>query len=170
MDQPAAGASPNPIKLTAQIVSAFVVKNSVPVTQIPNLIAQVHGALRRTGEGPAEAPAQRQLPAVAIKKSITPDFLVCLEDGRHFRSMRRHLSRFHGMTPDEYRAKWNLAQDYPMVAPNYAAARSKLARSIGLGQKAKKSLAAKPIAAKQAQAPRRRASKNAGRALPSRAE
>lgn len=164
MDQAAAVATPDMIELTAQIVSAYVMKNAVPVTQIPDLIAQVHGALRKTGEAPAEIPPERQQPAVAIKKSITPDFLVCLEDGKRFKSMRRHLSKSHGMRPDEYRAKWGLAQDYPMVAPNYAAARSKFARSIGLGQKARKDPDAKAVAAKKARTLRKRASKSSDRA------
>ncbi|GJE02971.1 MucR family transcriptional regulator [Methylobacterium isbiliense] len=164
MDQAAAVATPDMIELTAQIVSAYVMKNAVPVTQIPDLIAQVHGALRKSAEPPAEFAPERLQPALAVKKSITPDFLVCLEDGKRFKSMRRHLSKSHGMTPDHYRAKWGLAPDYPMVAPNYAAARSKLARSIGLGQKTKEDLNAKAVAAEKARTPRKRASKSSDRA------
>lgn len=170
MDQPKGAAGPDLIELTADIVSAYVTKNAVPPTQIPDLIAQVHSALQKTHEAPAEAESQPPQPAVTVKKSITPDFLICLEDGRQFRSMRRHLSTSHGMTPDQYRAKWGLSQDYPMVAPNYAAARSKLAQSMGLGQKRKSATATGATAAKKARRPRQRTSKGSGRAAPPAAE
>ena len=164
MDQPTGAARPDLIELTADIVSAYVAKNAVPPTQIPDLIAQVHTALQRAHEVPAEAESPPSQPAVTVRKSITPDFLVCLEDGRQFRSMRRHLSTSHGMTPDQYRAKWGLSQDYPMVAPNYAAARSKLAQSMGLGQKRKSTAVTGATAAKKARRQRQRTSKGTGRA------
>jgi len=122
------------IELTADIISAFVSNNAVPVANLPDLIASVHQSL--SGLGPAAAPVvQAPTPAVNPKKSVFPDHIVSLEDGRKFKSMKRHLGLL-GMTPDEYRAKWGLPGDYPMVAPNYAARRSALAKSIGLGRKA----------------------------------
>lgn len=121
--------------LTADIVSAFVSNNSVPVAGLSELIASVHQSLRGLTQ-PAAAPVAELLPAVNPKKSVTPDFIVCLDDGKKFKSLKRHLSQL-GMTPNEYRAKWGLPSDYPMVAPNYAATRSALAKSIGLGRKAK---------------------------------
>ncbi len=123
------------LELTASIVSAYVAKNSVPVAGLPDLVASVHASLQRLNVPSEPAPVQ-MTPAVPIKKSITPDFLISLEDGRKFKSLKRHLSAHYGMTPDEYRAKWNLPSDYPMVAPNYAATRSALAKTIGLGRKA----------------------------------
>ena len=126
-------------ELTADVVSAYVSNNSVPMTELPALIAQVHRALGST-EGSEErpgTPAARPKPAVPVKRSVTPDYIVCLEDGKQFKSLKRHLSSRYDMTPEEYRARWNLPADYPMVAPNYAAARSKLAREMGLGRKAK---------------------------------
>ena len=126
-------------ELTADVVSAYVSNNSVPMSELSNLIAEVHRALGSTqGEAAAPAaPAERPKPAVPVKKSITPDYIICLEDGKQFKSLKRHLSSRYDMTPEEYRARWNLPPDYPMVAPNYAAARSKLAREMGLGRKAK---------------------------------
>ena len=126
------------IELTADIVSAYVSNNTVPAGDIPALISQVHAALSRvsgkTGDGAAEA----LKPAVALKKSITPEFIVCLEDGKKFKSLKRHLRTQYNMTPEQYREKWGLPYDYPMVAPNYAAARSKLAKQMGLGQQRRK--------------------------------
>ena len=122
------------IELAAGIVSAFVSNNSVPAAGLPDLIATVHSSL--TGlKSPVTPPAEQQAPAVNRKKSVFPDYIISLEDGRKFKSMKRHLGLL-GMTPDEYRAKWDLPADYPMVAPNYAAARSALAKSMGLGRKA----------------------------------
>ena len=126
-------------ELTADVVSAYVSNNPVPMSELSNLIAEVHRALGSTegGTGAAPAPAERPKPAVPVKKSVTPDYIVCLEDGKQFKSLKRHLSSKYDMTPEEYRARWNLPPDYPMVAPNYAAARSKLAREMGLGRKGK---------------------------------
>ena len=124
-------------ELTADVVSAYVSNNPVPMSELSNLIAEVHTALGSTASGGAVAsePSERPKPAVPIKKSVTPDYIVCLEDGKQFKSLKRHLSSRYDMTPEEYRARWNLPPDYPMVAPNYAAARSKLAREMGLGRK-----------------------------------
>ena len=127
-------ASGNFIELTADIVSAYVSNNSVSAAEIPALISQVHGALVRVSSGQGEAPAEPLKPAVSIKKSITNDYIVCLEDGKKFKSLKRHLRTQYNMTPEQYREKWGLPPDYPMVAPNYAAARSQLAKQMGLGQ------------------------------------
>ena len=122
------------VALAADIVSAFVSNNTVPATELPGMIQQVYKALNdsATGAKPEEAVAPLT-PAVPVKKSITPDYLISLEDGRHYKSLKRHLST-RGMTPDEYRSKWGLARDYPMVAASYSAQRSQLAKTLGLGQ------------------------------------
>jgi MucR family transcriptional regulator, transcriptional regulator of exopolysaccharide biosynthesis len=123
------------IQLTANIVSAYVSNNAVSSAEMPALISQVYSALMRVSKGAADAaPAAPLTPAVPVKRSITPEYLVCLEDGKKFKSLKRHLRTQYRMTPDQYRAKWNLPADYPMVAPNYAAARSQLAKQMGLGQ------------------------------------
>lgn len=123
------------IELAAGVVAAFVANNSLPVGDLPALIHSVRAALENLARGSMDlAPVvEKKGPAVSIRKSITPDFLVCLDDGKEFKSLRRHLATL-GMTPDEYRAKWGLPADYPMVAPNYAAQRSELAKKAGLGQ------------------------------------
>ena len=130
-DTPANG---NFIELTAEIVSAYVSNNTVPAADIPGLINQVHAALSRVSGKPAEGSAEPLRPAVSVKKSITPEYIVCLEDGKKFKSLKRHLRTQYNMTPEQYREKWGLNTDYPMVAPNYAAARSQLAKQMGLGQ------------------------------------
>ena len=122
------------IGLTANIVSAYVSNNAVAAADIPTLINQVHAALRRVTTAPSESTAEPLKPAVAVKKSITPEYLVCLEDGKKFKSLKRHLRTQYNMTPEQYREKWGLPVDYPMVAPDYAAARSQLAKQMGLGQ------------------------------------
>ena len=123
------------IQLTANIVSAYVRNNSVSSAEISALISQVYLALMRVSSGAAGAgPAEPLKPAVSIKRSITPAYLVCLEDGGKFKSLKRHLGTQYQMTPDQYRAKWNLPADYPMVAPDYAVVRSQLAKQMGLGQ------------------------------------
>jgi predicted transcriptional regulator len=126
--------NPNFIGLTANIVSAYVSNNTVAAGDIPALINQVHAALMRVTTGQADSSAEPLKPAVPVKRSITPDHIVCLEDGKKFKSLKRHLRTQYGMTPEQYREKWGLAADYPMVAPNYAAARSQLAKQMGLGQ------------------------------------
>src|SRR5262245_9310246 len=128
------GAGKNFIDLTANIVSAYVSNNTTPASDLPTLISQVHGALVRVASGQAEAVVEPTKPAVPVKKSMTSDYLVCLEDGKKFKSLKRHLRTQYNMTPEQYREKWGLAPDYPMVAPNYAVARSQLAKKMGLGQ------------------------------------
>ncbi len=127
-------ASDSIIELTADIVSAYVSNNTVSASEIPALINQVHGALLRMSSGQGEAPAEPLKPAVPVKRSITNEHIVCLEDGKKFKSLKRHLRTQYNMTPEQYRDKWGLPPDYPMVAPNYAAARSQLAKQMGLGQ------------------------------------
>jgi predicted transcriptional regulator len=122
------------IGLTAEIVSAYVSNNPVASADIPALINQVHSALRRVSNGDGQASAEPPKPAVPVKRSINPDFIICLEDGKKFKSLKRHLRTQYNMTPEQYREKWALPHDYPMVAPNYAAARSHLAKQMGLGQ------------------------------------
>src|SRR3954452_4889626 len=122
------------IDLTASIVSAYVSNNPVPASDVPGLIGQIHAALLRVSSGRTEVPLEPAKPAVSVKKSMTPDYLVCLEDGKRFKSLKRHLRTQYGMTPEQYREKWGLPADYPMVAPNYAVARSKLAKEMELGQ------------------------------------
>jgi predicted transcriptional regulator len=128
------------VALAAEVVSAFVGHNSLPVSELPGLITSVHAALVKISGGvsvPSAPEPEVQSPAVPVRKSITPDYLICLDDGRKFKSLKRHLASL-GMTPDQYRAKWGLAADYPMVASNYAATRSALAKKIGLGQNRKR--------------------------------
>lgn len=125
------------VELTVDVVSAYVSNNPIPVGELPAVIGQVHAALQSRLNGANEEKLETLKPAVLIRRSITPDYIISLEDGKKFKSLKRHLSAHYGMTPDEYRAKWNLPADYPMVAPNYAAARSALAKSMGLGRKPK---------------------------------
>ncbi len=126
------------IGMVADIVSAYVANNSVPVSELPGLIVSTHAAMSSLGAAPAPALEEKAVPAVPVKKSITPDFLICLEDGKKFKSLKRHLRTSYDMSPEQYRAKWNLPADYPMVAPAYAEARSNLAKKMGLGQQRKK--------------------------------
>lgn len=125
------------IELTADVVSAYVSNNPVPVGDLPGLINQVHAALKGTAAGLSAEQPEALKPAVPIRKSVTPDYIISLEDGKKFKSLKRHLSTHYGLTPNEYRARWGLPADYPMVAPNYAAARSALAKTMGLGRKPK---------------------------------
>jgi len=123
------------VSIAADIVSAYVSNNPLPVGELSKLIADTYVALQ--GIGTSVAPAAAKLePAVSIKKSVTPDYIICLEDGKKFKSLKRHIGTHYNLTPDEYRQKWHLPSDYPMVAPNYAAARSTLAKASGLGRKA----------------------------------
>ncbi len=126
------------LRMTAQMVAAYLRKNSVPATQITEVINSVYGSLRAI-DGRANAPAAAELkPAVPIKKSVTPEYIICLDDGRKFKMLKRHLRTEYNMTPEQYRQKWGLAADYPMVAPNYAKQRSAFAKEIGLGKGAGK--------------------------------
>jgi predicted transcriptional regulator len=130
--------SPNYVDLAVDIVSAYVSNNSVATSDLPQLIGDVHAALARLTGGVVEGPAEAPKPAVPVRKSITPDYIICLEDGKKFKSLKRHLRTQYDLTPEEYREKWGLPADYPMVAPNYAEARSNLAKKMGLGQQRKK--------------------------------
>jgi predicted transcriptional regulator len=128
-------AIPESVELAAKVVAAYVSNNPLPRADLASLIQAVHLAVERLEKGRESAPpqAEAQTPAVSVRKSITPEYLICLEDGKKFKSLRRHL-KLHGLTPEQYREKWNLRSDYPMIAPNYAAKRSALAKKIGLGQ------------------------------------
>ena len=126
------------IELTAEIVSAYVSNNTVAAAEIPGLINQVHAALTRVSGKSGDAPSEPLRPAVSVKKSITPEYIVCLEDGKKLKMLKRYLRTRYGLTPDAYRAKWNLPADYPMTAPNYAAQRSDFAKQIGLGKPVRK--------------------------------
>ena len=125
------------VELTADVVSAYVSNNAVGAAELPSLINDTYDALS-TAAAKASQPLVEELnPAVPLKKSVTPDYIVCLEDGKKFKSLKRHLRTHYDLTPEEYREKWSLPHDYPMVAPNYAAARSALAKKMGLGQRRK---------------------------------
>jgi predicted transcriptional regulator len=130
--------SPIFIELSADIVSAYVSNNSVPASELPALLSSVYAALTKTGQTQSQEPQVELTPAVPVKKSVTPDAIICLEDGKKFKSLKRHLRTTFDMTPEQYRAKWGLPADYPMVAPSYAKARSELARTMGLGQQRRK--------------------------------
>jgi predicted transcriptional regulator len=136
------GAEDTLLTLTADIVAAHVSNNSVAVNDLPNLIQNVHSALSSIS-GAAAAPEARPEPKVSIRSSIKPDYIVCLEDGKRLKMLKPHLMTHYNMTPDQYRQKWGLSSDYPMVAPNYAEQRRKLAKSIGLGTKRRKTRGAK---------------------------
>ena len=127
------------LRLTAQIVAAHVEHNSVEAAALPGLIEKVYQTLRDIGQAPAES--SKLSPAVPIKQSVKPDFIICLEDGKKLKMLKRHLKTAYDMTPDEYRERWGLGPDYPMVAPNYAKQRSKLAKDIGLGTRGRRARA-----------------------------
>lgn len=127
------------IDLAADIVAAYVSNNTVPATDLPALIRDVFGALDHVAKQPAEVVEAELKPAVSIRRSVTPDYIICLEDGKKFKSLKRHLRTHYDLSPEEYREKWSLPHDYPMVAPNYAQARSDLAKKMGLGQKGRRS-------------------------------
>jgi predicted transcriptional regulator len=122
------------LRMTADVVAAYVSNNALPTAQLAEVINTVFTSLRALDNQPPEAKAEPLKPAVPIRKSITPDFLICLEDGKKLKMLKRHLRSTYNLTPDEYRAKWSLPPDYPMVAPNYAAQRSAFAKKIGLGR------------------------------------
>jgi predicted transcriptional regulator len=139
------------VELTSEIVSAYVANNKIPSAELPEVIASVHTALRGLEEK-KQAEPEKPTPLMPIKKTITPDHLISLEDGRRYKSLKRHLSG-RGLTPAEYREKWGLPKDYPMVAPNYAKQRSELAKALGLGQQRRKKAEVAPA---EAAAPKRR--------------
>ncbi|MGP9821440.1 MucR family transcriptional regulator [Salinarimonas sp. NSM] len=122
------------VAVTAAVVASYVANNSLPAQDLPGLIAQVHSAVAGLGRPKEVARAEPLQPAVPVRRSVMPDFIVCLEDGKKFKSLKRHLRTRYGLTPEQYREKWGLPNDYPMVAPNYARARSDLAKEMGLGQ------------------------------------
>ena len=126
--------SNNHVELAAEIVSAYVANNSVPASELPALLNEVHAAIVRVASGVAVPVPEAAKPAVSPKKSITNDYIICLEDGRKFKSLKRHLRTQYNLSPEQYREKWSLPPDYPMVAPAYAKARSALAKQMGLGQ------------------------------------
>lgn len=123
------------VQLTADIVSAYVSNNKVESGEIGKLIEDVHSALKKAPSASTEQQPEPREPAVPVRKSVMPDYIISLEDGRKFKSLKRHLMNTYQLTPDQYRTKWGLPRDYPMVAPNYAKARSELAKSMGLGRK-----------------------------------
>jgi predicted transcriptional regulator len=122
------------LRMTADIVSAYVSKNVLPAQQIPDIINTVYSSLTGLNGQPREVPAEPLKPSVPIRKSVTPEYIICLEDGKKLKMLKRHLRSTYNMSPDEYRARWGLPADYPMVAPNYAAQRSEFAKRIGLGR------------------------------------
>jgi predicted transcriptional regulator len=133
------------ISMTAEVVAAYVAQNSLPSSELPALIQQIHSTLQQVANGTQQPAEQPLTPAVPIKKSVTRDYIICLEDGKRFKSLKRHLRSSFNLSPEEYRKKWGLPYDYPMVAPNYAETRSNLAKSMGLGnlrQKAKQAASA----------------------------
>lgn len=150
----------NLTELTADIVAAHVSNNNVPISDLPLLISSIHAALAGLGATPGEQAAAAQEPAVAIKRSVRPDYVICLEDGKKLKMLKRHLMTHYQMTPDAYRAKWNLPADYPMVAPDYAEKRRTLAKKIGLGRKPGSKVAPKsaPTTPKKAGRPRKKLS------------
>jgi predicted transcriptional regulator len=127
--------APDLLGLTAEIVSAHVSNNPVSLVDLPSLIQEVYKTLANVGAPPPKQEAERPQPAVPVKKSITPEYLICLEDGKRLKMLKRHLQTAYNMSPDQYRERWGLGPDYPMVAPNYAKHRSSLAKKIGLGTK-----------------------------------
>ncbi len=126
------------LRLATDIVAAYVSHNQVPAQEVPNMIRSVHGVLGTLREGAPEESSEPQKPAVPVKKSVTDDYIICLEDGKKLKMLKRYLRSNYDMSPEEYRAKWNLPPDYPMVAPNYAAQRSEFAKKIGLGRGGRK--------------------------------
>ena len=137
------------LELTANIVAAYVSNNRLPTSELGRVIADTYAAVSKLQAAPAAQLEEKRAPAVPIKKSVTPDFIICLEDGKKFKSLKRHIGNLYNLTPDEYRAKWGLPHDYPMVAPNYAAARSQMAKASGLGRKAAPEPVAPPAPAKR---------------------
>jgi predicted transcriptional regulator len=123
------------LRMVTDVIASYLKKNPVSASELPDVISSVYAALSGKPAEPAEPAEQRPEPAVSVKRSVTPDFIICLEDGKKLKMLKRHLATAYGMTPDEYRQRWNLPPDYPMVAPNYALQRSNLAKQIGLGSR-----------------------------------
>ena len=137
------------LRMTAEVVSAYVSNNTLATGQLGDVIQSVYNSLRTLEGQAAEAPSEPLRPAVPVRKSVTPEYLICLEDGKKLKMLKRHLRSTYNLTPDEYRAKWGLPHDYPMIAPNYATKRSELAKSLGLGQQRRKRPEASPSAPKK---------------------
>lgn len=131
-------ANPDLIQLTAKIVSAYVSNNELPASELQGLISETHGALIKASSNGVDVDKDLLKPKVPVKKSVTDDYIICLEDGKQFKSLKRHLKTHYNLSPDEYRERWNLPHDYPMVAPNYARERSNLAKRMGLGTRKQK--------------------------------
>jgi predicted transcriptional regulator len=163
MSAPDAVSTPDFIELTAEIVSAYVVKNSVPAGDLADLIGSVHAAVAALASPQPEPEPERAAPAVSIKKSITPEYLISLEDGKPYKSLTRHL-KGRGMTAQQYRDKWGLPRDYPMTSPNYSQRRSELAKSLGLGQFRRKGRTEPNAGASEADAPKRKPGRRARQA------
>lgn len=149
MPEEIAGPETELLELTANIVAAYVSNNPLPSSEIGRVIADTYAAVSKLQAAVEPQPEEKRAPAVSIRKSVTPDFIICLEDGKKFKSLKRHIGTHYNLTPDEYRAKWGLPADYPMVAPNYAAARSQLAKASGLGRKAAPEPVVPPAPAKR---------------------
>jgi predicted transcriptional regulator len=132
------------VNMAASIVSAYISRNSLPQAELPNLISAVHSAIAKLAGGSAEPVSEPLRPAVPLKKSYTSEYVICLEDGRKFKSLKRHLRVHYGMTPEQYRAKWGLPEDHPIVAPGYAEIRSRMAKDMGLGQRKRDTARKKP--------------------------
>jgi predicted transcriptional regulator len=126
------------VNIAASIVAAYVSRNEIAPAELPNLIAETHAALSRAAGRAAPIEREETKPKIAVKKSVMPDYIICLEDGKKFKSLKRHLRTHYNLSPEEYREKWGLPHDYPMVAPNYAQARSQLAKKMGLGMRREK--------------------------------
>jgi predicted transcriptional regulator len=153
------------VSMTADVVAAYVAQNTLPSTELPGLIQQIHATLQQVAGGAQHTPEQPLAPAVPVKKSVTKDYIICLEDGKRFKSLKRHLRSSFNLSPEEYRKKWGLPYDYPMVAPNYARTRSELAKSMGLGNLRQK---AKQAASSGSRNARRGPVKRNAKAAPSR--
>ncbi|MFI5010754.1 MAG: MucR family transcriptional regulator [Hyphomicrobiales bacterium] len=150
------------VSMTADVVAAYVAQNTLPSAELPALIQQIHATLKQVATGAQQSPEQPLTPAVPVKKSVTRDYIICLEDGKRFKSLKRHLRSSFDLSPEEYRKKWSLPYDYPMVAPNYAQTRSELAKSMGLGnlrQKAKLAASSTQRTARKGAAPKGRAAR-----------
>jgi predicted transcriptional regulator len=157
------------VTMTADVVAAYVAQNTLSSAELPGLIQQIHATLQQVASGARQVPEQPLTPAVPVKKSVTKDYIICLEDGKRFKSLKRHLRSSFNLSPEEYRKKWGLAYDYPMVAPNYAQTRSELAKSMGLGnlrQKAKQAASSGPRTARKGAT--KRSAKAAGQRKPGR--
>jgi len=136
-DKPAPSSHGEILRMVTDVIASYLKKNPVAANDLPGVISTVYGAFMAPQSGPVETVVERPEPAVPIKRSITPDFIICLEDGKQLKMLKRHLATSYNLTPDEYRARWGLPPDYPMVAPNYATQRSALAKQIGLGSRSR---------------------------------